>query len=348
MFDIITIGSATQDIFIESDQGKIFESRDINTCVSFMGFEYGAKIEIDQLAFDVGGGAINTAVNFANLGFKVAPIVKLGRDLNAKAVLARLEEKNADESLICHSRKYKTGFSVILTSFEGDRTVLAHRGANSHIKSDEIPWETVKNSKWVYIAPLSGDSNLVLNKLAEFAEEQGVSMAFNPGTTQIKRGVEHLKKVLITAEVLVMNKSEASRVTGIPENSDIRHEPWEKDMCCMLLKLKSYGPKVVVITDGKYGVNAFDGTTCYFAPPFPAKVVSTLGAGDAFASTFVAGLIQFDENIEKALIFASINAASVVQDFGAQSGLKNFSEIEEIYNQNKDYKILKKNFNDKC
>jgi len=346
MFDVVTIGSATQDIFIESDLGKILDLRDPFSSYSMLCFEYGAKIEIDQLAYDIGGGAVNTAVNFANLGFKTAPIVKLGNDLSAKAIFNRLEEKNIDKSLVLQTEEYKTGFSVILTSFEGDRTVLAHRGANSKLTIDEIPWENIKNSRWLYIAPLSGESNLVLDKIAEYAEENGVSMAFNPGTTQIKRGIEDLKKVIYTAEVLIMNKSEAASISGIPETciESNDSEEFAKKSCSpdineMLYKLKSYGPKVVVITEGSKGVHCFDGNKIYFAPPFPAKVLSTLGAGDAFASTFVGCLIKYNWDIEKAIRIASVNAAQIIQNFGAQSGLKNFNELEEILSKNIDYKI---------
>lgn len=349
MFDVVTIGSATQDIFIESDLGKILEIRDPFSTYSMLSFEYGAKIEIDQLAYDIGGGAVNTAVNFANLGFNAAPIIKMGNDLNSKAICQRLDEKNLDKSLVLRSSECKTGFSVILTSFEGDRTVLAHRGANSKISIDEIPWDQIKNSKWLYIAPLSGESNLVLDKIAEFAENNDVSMAFNPGTTQIKRGIEDLRKVICTAEVLIMNKSEAASITGIAEScletkelDEDNKKACSIDISEMLYKLKSYGPKVVVITAGSKGVYCYDGNKIYFAPPFPAKVLSTLGAGDAFASTFVGGLIQYNWNIEKAIKVASVNAAQIIQNFGAQSGLKNFKELEEILNQNKDYTISTK------
>lgn len=345
MFDFITIGSATQDIFIESEQGKIFELRSPESSDAYLSFEYGAKIEIDKSAFDIGGGAVNTAVNFANLGFNTSTIIKLGHDLNGKAVLDRLNERNIDESLLVYSKKYKTGFSVILTSFEGDRTVLAHRGANAHLKPEEIRWDAIKDSKWIYIAPLNGDSNSVLTKLAMYAEEHGISMAFNPGTTQIKRGVDHLKKVLATAEVLVMNDLEASHITGILERTESREQRechFPQDIVDMLIKLKSYSPKVVVITEGSRGVTVYDGKDFYFAPPFPAKVLSTLGAGDAFASTFVASLEKYSWDIEKALKLASINAASTVESFGAQSGFKDFNTLNQIIENNPDFKIYTK------
>ena len=237
----------------------------------------------------------------------------------------------------------KTGFSVILTSFEGDRTVLMHRGANSMITLDDINWEKTRNTKWMYFASLSGESNQILDKMALFAEENGINTAFNPGSTQIKRGLEDLRKILQTAEILIMNRSEASAVTGISNNPPDFPDIKDNNLKDMIFKLKSYGPGIVVITEGKRGVYAYDGETFYYAPPFPAKVISTLGAGDSFSSTFVGTIIKFgNQEIEKALKYASVNSASVIGTYGAQQGLKNFSEIEEKLKKNAGFKVQKR------
>jgi len=340
MYDIITIGGATQDIFVETDEAKIFNIETITSKQSYLCFDYGAKIELDKLAYDIGGGASNAAVNFANLKLNTGIIVKIGNDIISQAVLQRFEERNVDKSMIIHSEKDKTGFSVILVSYEGDRTVLMHRGANNTIALNDIDWKKVKQSKWVYVASLSGSSNDVLDEFAEFAEENGIKMAFNPGTTQIKRGVEYLKKILEKAEILILNRSEAAMITNIPDNPPEYPTIDDDNLKEMIFKLKKYGSKVVVITEGKKGAYAFDGKILYYCPTFPSKVVSTLGAGDAFASTFVASMIKYEENIKKSLKMASVNSAAVVESFGAQTGLKNFEELENIYNKNMDFKVV--------
>ena len=341
MFDIITIGGATQDIFVETDRGKIFNLETVSSKESYLCFDYGAKIEMDKMAYDIGGGAANTAVNFANLGLNTGIIVKIGNDLTAKAIMQRFKEKNIDTSMVIESKEDKTGFSIILTSYEGDRTVLMHRGANSTIKESEINFEKINHSKWLYVASLSGDSNQVLDKLAEYAENNGVNMAINPGSTQLKGGIDCMKKILKKAEILVLNRDEASAVTGIPNNPPEFPSACDDNLKEMIVKLRNYCPNTVVITEGKRGAYAFNGETFYHCPTFPSKVVSTLGAGDAFASTFVAGMIKYEKNnIEKSLKIASINSAHVVQSFGAQSGLKNFEELEKIYEENKDFNVV--------
>ena len=340
MYDVITIGGSTQDIFVESDRGKIFNIETISSKESYLCFDYGAKIEMDNVAYDIGGGACNAAVNLSNLGLNTGIITKIGDDLTAKAITQRFNERNIDTSMVIQSKEDNTGFSIILTSYEGDRTVLTHRGANNTINESEIDFEKINHSKWLYVASLSGESNLVLDKLAEYVENSGVNMAFNPGSTQLKRGIEDLKKTLEKAEILVLNRSEASMVTGISNKSPEQPSICDDNLKEIIVKLRKYCPNTVVITEGKRGAYAFNGKKLYYCPIFPSKVVSTLGAGDAFSSTFVASMIKYKKNIEKSLKLASINSASVVQSFGAQSGLKTFEELEKIYKENRDYKVI--------
>jgi sugar/nucleoside kinase (ribokinase family) len=105
----------------------------------------------------------------------------------------------------------------------------------------------------------------------------------------------------------------------------------------MLKKLKVAEYQVIVITDGKRGAYAYDGEKLYHCPVFPSDVVSTLGAGDAFASTFFSSLQRTQLNIGKSLMYASVQSSSVVSKFGATEGLITFEDIEERLAKNPDY-----------
>ena len=80
MCDVITIGSATMDVFVESDDANIVSVSTTNKKSEFMSYPYGAKVEITEFTSKVGGGGINTAVNFANLGYNTSAIFKIGDD----------------------------------------------------------------------------------------------------------------------------------------------------------------------------------------------------------------------------------------------------------------------------
>ena len=74
MLEVVTIGSATLDIFLKSDQFKINRhEKGVYLCEKYEG-----KIEAQELVMASGGGATNSAVSFARNGFQVAPIIEMG------------------------------------------------------------------------------------------------------------------------------------------------------------------------------------------------------------------------------------------------------------------------------
>lgn len=342
MTKILTIGSATVDVFVECEEANIVSVCTKDRSKDFMSYPYGSKIDIDNFASNVGGGGINTACNFANLGFDTSAIFKIGKDIYADGILSYFSKKKVNLDNIIQKKDTTTGFSIILVSFQGDRTVLAHRGANAKIKNDEINYDAVKNADFIYIAPLNGDSNKVLEPLVDYACKHDTKICFNAGTTSIKKGLKHLQKILKTAHIVVMNREEAEMATDIKVRPDTKTEKFSqdlihKDIKKMLKTLKVMNYQVIVITDGKNGAYAYDGEKYYYCPVFPSKTVSTLGAGDAFASTFCGALKRTHLDIGKSLMYGSVNSASVISYFGATEGLITFEEIEEIFKQNPDY-----------
>ena len=342
---IITIGSATMDVFVECDEANIVSvcAKDHNA--DFMSYPYGSKIDISTFASNVGGGGVNTACNFGNLGFDTSAIFKIGKDFYAEGILDFFRKQNVKLDNMVQKEDVSTGFSVILVSFQGDRTVLTHRGANANITEDDINFEAIREADLIYIAPLNGESNKVLEKIVDFAEANDTKICFNAGTTSIKKGYDHLRGILDSAHVVVMNKEEASMTTGIQVRPDTKTEKFSQeviheDIKKMLVALKIKDYQVVVITDGNKGAYAYEGQNFYYCPTFPSEVVSTLGAGDSFASTFCAALYRNGKDIGKALMYGSVNSASVVSKFGATEGLLTFEEIEARLNARLDYTYL--------
>ena len=342
MFDIVTIGSATIDVFVRCDDANIVSVQSVDKKSEFMSYKYGSKLEITDFDTNVGGGGVNTAVNFANLGYNTSAIFKLGKDIYSKGIFNYFENKNVDLSNIIHTSKTTTGFSIILVSFAGDRTVLAHRGGNGEIKKDEINFEALKQAKFLYLAPLNGKSTKILEPIVDFANEYGIKICINAGTSSIKKGFEYMKKILNNAHVVVMNKEEAQMCTKIEIRPDTSEEKFSNekihpDLMNILKKLKTKDYQIIVITDGGNGAYAYNGKEVYFCPVLQGKVVSTLGAGDAFASTFCATMNKTNLDIGKSLMYATINSGSVVSKFSATEGLLTFKEIEDVLKDNPDF-----------
>ncbi len=345
MAKIINIGSATMDVFVECDDANIVSVCTKDHSKDFMSYPYGSKIDISTFSSNVGGGGVNTACNFGNLGFETSAIFKIGNDIYSDGILEFFKSQKVNLKHIIQKEDVSTGFSIILVSFQGDRTVLAHRGANANIREEEIDFDAIKDADFMYVAPLNGESNKVLEPIVDYAHKHGTKICFNAGTTSLKKGFKHIKHILDSADVIVMNKEEASMVTEIVVRPDTKtekfsHDTIHMDIKSMLKKLRVRDYQLTVITDGNKGAYAYDGDKYYYCPIFPSEVVSTLGAGDAFASTFCAALSRTKIDIGKSLMHASVNSASVVSKFGATEGLLNFDEIEDVLKHNKEFTYL--------
>src|SRR3990167_8072407 len=82
------------------------------------------------------------------------------------------------------------------------------------------------------------------------------------------------------------------------------------------------------MTEGNKGAIICDHNFKYNCNSPHVKVVSTLGAGDAFGSGFTAGIIRTN-NIEQAIYLAVMNSASVIQHYGAKTGLLRLKDVDK-------------------
>ena len=127
---------------------------------------------------------------------------------------------------------------------------------------------------------------------------------------------EKLKPILSRTNVLIFNRDEAEILTG------------KKEIPVIMTILRKFGIEVICITDGGNDLHAYHNNRILKLTPQKIKVVDMTGAGDAFSSTFVAAIIK-GASVEAALLWAPINAMSVVQKVGAQAGLLNVHQIEQ-------------------
>jgi sugar/nucleoside kinase (ribokinase family) len=309
MFDVITIGTATRDIFMLSKEFKILHDVRFPSGKS-MSFEAGEKIEIDDMIFETGGGATNSAVTFTRLGLKVATCCKIGTDVAAKNIKEVLKKERIKTSFIKEDHKNSTSVSVIFLSNSGERNVFVRRGT---VVGEKDMFFDRLNTKWLYVSSLGGDIDL-LEKIAKFTINKNIKLALNPGSKELKFGMKKLTKIFNATTVLILNRMEASDLMGVPYN--FRKTIFRRS--CDLT------PGIEVITDGQDGAYASDEDQSYKVGIYHWPLVDRLGAGDAFGSGFVGGYIKYHD-LTKALQYAAANASSVVTKIGAKAGIiKNF------------------------
>ena len=140
MFDVVTIGAGTRDVFLMSKEFKFIESSVFSTgigeCVAL-----GTKIELDSIVHTTGGGATNAAATFARLGFKAAAICRVGEDGAGRDLIIELQREGIDTTMIRRIPDESTGYSTLLTASSGERTVLVYRGVSSSFTTADVPWK---------------------------------------------------------------------------------------------------------------------------------------------------------------------------------------------------------------
>lgn len=184
MYDIITFGSATKDIFIKTRNPKIVKDKKSFITGKGVCFSLGSKVDIKEIMFASGGGGTNTAVTFTNQGFRAAYCGAVGNDLAGQEIINEMANHGVDTQLIIKSKKKPTNHSIVFSGIDSDRTILVYRGASEELKKEDIPWQKLQ-AKWFYIAPLSGELCNVFGDLIDFAVENKIRIALNPGNCQL-------------------------------------------------------------------------------------------------------------------------------------------------------------------
>ena len=301
-YQVVTIGAATQDVFmISKNFAPIKQGGDLVNVL-----EYGSKIEVEDIVYDTGGGATNCATTFARQGLHVAAIVKIGVDSAGREILHILHKEGVVVDHVIKSHKAQTGFSVLLKPQDGDRTVLVHRGASDDINKNDLGLSAIK-TEWLYVSSLAGEMK-TWDTIVKWAERHNVFVAMNPGSRELAKP-KQLLAVAKKAQIVSMNLDEAMTLTNT------------KSVRACLMALHQAGLHIVLVTDGAKGSYCLYNQEVYKCGLYKkVRVVDRTGAGDAYTAGFVSALIR-GLTIEQAMSFAAANSTSVISYVGAKTGI---------------------------
>lgn len=306
-YDVITMGSASRDVFLNSPEFKVVENTESVTGQAIC-LPAGSKLEVKKIVFATGGSGTNTAVTFARQELKTACISIIGNDLNATAILEELAGENVDTSFFQKHTDDMTAYSVILVNDGGERTILSYKGEGQHFEVARISFDEFE-SGWFVIGSLGGHYDL-LDKAVAWATSKGVKIAINPGTKELEFGLEKLKPLLKQCAMVSMNQEEAAQLLGIEFNKEEE----------IFKAMDEIVDGIFVMTNGHDGVAVSDGKNIYRASVPDSPIVERTGAGDAFISGFVAEYSRSGD-ITKAIQLATANSSSVVTQYGAKAGI---------------------------
>lgn len=314
-FDMITVGDATIDCFIKINDAHVMCTVNKESCEICV--KFGDKIAVEEMQNLVAGNAANNAVGSARLGMKTAIYLNVGADDAGFKIKKKLVEEKVDPVYIKVHEGMDSNYSVVLR-FQGERSIFVYHQQWKY----DLP--TMEPTKWVYYTSASASfvNGTFSQDLADFVKKTGAKLGYNPGTYQMKADVRKFPDVLAATEVFFVNVEEAKRILGMPEETPMEIKE-------LLKKTRDdLALKTVVITDGREGSYSFDGTDFWRLAEFPGERVEATGAGDAFATAVCAALFH-EQSLPEAMVWGSINSASVVHEIGPQEGLLTLEEIKK-------------------
>ncbi|OGM77125.1 hypothetical protein A2210_01335, partial [Candidatus Woesebacteria bacterium RIFOXYA1_FULL_40_18] len=281
----------------------------------FIAFSYGDKIPVKNLEFSVGGNAANNVVGVRRLGVNSAIVLTLGDDNIGNLIVDKLKKENVDVTYVIQQVGTSSNYSTII-NYTGERTILTYHAPRSYEFPVQLPV-----TPWIYLTSMGESFKPFYNHFVEWLRKNSsIKLAFNPGTWQLKSGLEAMKDVLSLTYVIYINREEAEKLSGFTQS-----EGKERDLLTAVSKL---GPKVVIITNGGGGSYVFDGQRFIRAGILPVDAYERTGAGDAFGSGSLAAIIK-GKSLEEALLWGTVNSASVIGYVGPQKGLVKESDMPE-------------------
>lgn len=173
-----------------------------------------------------------------------------------------------------------------------------------------------KDTAYLFLANIDPELQLkVLNSVKRPRLVVGDTMNF-----WIKNKKDALLKTLKKVDILIINDGEARDLSG------------ESNLIKAAKKIRSFGPKSLIIKKGEHGALLFCNDNIFSAPAYPLEsIYDPTGAGDTFAGGFIGHLAKTgdlsEENLRRAVIKGSTMASFCVENF-TLSRMRNLTETE--------------------
>ncbi len=299
-FDVLTIGSYALDVILNIPESNQTFNKE--------------KIIADKFNFSIGGNACNVAVGMQRLGFKTSLITQIGSDFTAKFLQDAMKEENVDISLSSQTNDMSANYSTTLF-FQNEKNIVVY-----HPDVNFILPGNLETPKLLFVSSVGENYEQFFNQVTDFVSIRHPVFAFNPASHQLRNDISTYQNVLKVCDYLFVNKREAMTMLKTQNGDDINY---------LLRGLAEFGSANIILTDGTNGSYLKSGKNISHCPILKWQVVQKTGAGDAFTSGFLSGILQ-NKTGESALKRGSVNAASVIANWGPQKGLLRKEEMEKI------------------
>jgi len=277
-----------------------------------------------------GGSAANTVYGLAKLGIDTGFSGVVGDDAEGKLLIQDFQKVGVDVSQIRVKPKSKSGSVLCLSDQLGRRSLYVVPGTNSLLTMDDLDLGYINQTKMLHLSSFADDRQFqVLLKLIDRLDSS-VKVSFAPGALFAIKGLKTLTPVLDRAYVLFVNQDELQQLTG--EDIIAGAETCLKQGCHIIAVTLGKGTSLRKVTAVGY---IRDAEHEYIVEPNRRDSLSeadTTGAGDAFATGFLYGLLK-GKTLEACGRLGDITAQFCIAKIGARQGLPTLAELSQRHQQ---------------
>lgn len=329
MFDLITLGRVSMDLFSENI-GAPFE-------------------QIESFETGVGGSPTNIAIASSRLGLNVAAITALGEDKTGDFVLHYLQKEGVETNYISRKPNTRTGLAVVGVQPPDKFPLVFYRdnAADIHLTIDDIATAPISETRALLLSGTAlsrgtcRDATLFAAETAQQAQKVVfMDLDLRPDQWSHPKAYGlNVRTVFPALDVLIGTEEEFFAALSLHPETIMQGQAVNDSLRGLLNTylqnlVDKYPQLTLIVKRGAKGVSIWrQDEGIQDVAGFPVKVLNTVGAGDSFASGLIFGHLQ-GWDWHKSARLANACGALVVTRNGCAKAMPYHDEIMTFIESN--------------
>jgi 5-dehydro-2-deoxygluconokinase len=283
--------------------------------------------EVRRFSRYLGGSSAIMAVGMSRLGARVGIISCLGTDSLSRYLIDFLKSEKVDTSHVTESAGFLPSLCLTEISPPDKFPQVFYRRDPAdtmlEVTPDDLAYAAsgrvfITNGTALCASPSRESTYAALER----AKEAGRRVVFDVDFRSMSWASPEqaglaVRLALPFVDVLIGNQPELMLVSGAG------------DLDSATSRLRKAGVPMLVSKLGELGTRVWMGDHSVFLPPYKVPVISTIGAGDGFASGFLYALLK-DMPVTECLHYGNAAAAIVVSRLSCSEAMPTLAEVEQI------------------